>query len=135
MWCRFAVNTVEGDIGRLAAATQEEDEMHTAYERSLGASDEITIRLSGPHDRAAILRLANLDGRRPPSGQVILAIVSGELRAALPLGGGDAIADPFRPTTELVEVLRVIDAAQRSTGAGGRRPSRMRVAAAVLTGV
>jgi hypothetical protein len=109
--------------------------MHTTYERSEGVSDEITIRLSSPDDRAAILRLANLDGRRPPSGQTILAIVSGELRAALPLGGGEAIADPFRPTTELVELLRVIDAARRNAGGGGRRSSRMRVAAAVLTGV
>jgi len=96
--------------------------MQTAYERSEVASDEITIRLSSPDDRAAILRLANLDGRRPPSGQAILAIVSGELRAALPLGGGDAIADPFRPTSELVKLLRVLETAQRTTG--GRRRSR-----------
>jgi hypothetical protein len=104
--------------------------MDTAQEHSAGAGDEITIRLSNPEDRTAILRLANLDGRRPPSGQAILAIVSGELRAALPVGGGDAIADPFRPTTELVEVLRVVDAAHRSTGIGGRRPSRLRIATA-----
>ena len=70
-------------------------------------SDEITIRLSRPEDRAAILRLAELDGRLPPSGAVILALVGGELQAALPLGGGAAIADPFRRTTELVELLRV----------------------------
>jgi hypothetical protein len=97
--------------------------MHTAHQCSAGTSDEITIRLSGPEDRAAILRLANLDGRRPPSGDAILAIVSGELRAALPLGGGDAIADPFRPTTELVKLLRVVDAAQP---AGGRTLSQTR---------
>jgi hypothetical protein len=104
--------------------------MYTAHERSAGASDEIMIRLSSPEDRAAILRLAHLDGRRPPSGQAILAIVSGELRAALPLEGGDAIADPFRPTTELVELLRIVDGAQRDNGTGGRRPSRKRTAAA-----
>jgi hypothetical protein len=91
--------------------------MPTGHECSAGESDEITIRLSSPEDRAAILGLANLDGRRPPSGEAILAIVSGELRAALPLGGGDAIADPFWPTTELVKLLRVVDAAQRNTGA------------------
>jgi hypothetical protein len=102
--------------------------MDTVHERSAGASDEITIRRSSPEDRAAILRLANLDGRRPPSGPAILAIVSGELRAALPVGGGDPIADPFRPTTELVKLLRVIDAAQRNNG--GRRSSRTRIAAA-----
>jgi hypothetical protein len=99
--------------------------MFTAHKRSAGASDEITIRLSSLDDRAAIQRLANLDGCRPPDGQAILAIVSGELRAALPVGGGDAIADPFRPTTELVKLLRVVDAAQRNNRAGGGRPSRM----------
>jgi hypothetical protein len=104
--------------------------MHTAHERSAGASDEITIRLSSPKDRTAILRLANLDGRRPPSGEAFLAFVSGELQAALPVGGRDAIADPFRPTTELVKLLRVIDAAQRKTAAAARLPSRMRTAAA-----
>ena len=104
--------------------------MHTTYERSEGVSDEITIRLSSPDDRAAILRLANLDGRRPPSGQTILAIVSGELRAALPLGGGDAIADPFRPTTELVGMLRLLDSAGRKAGTGRRRPAGTRIATA-----
>jgi hypothetical protein len=103
--------------------------MFTAQKRSAGTSDAITIRLSSPDDRAALLRLANLDGCRPPTGQAILAIVGGELRAALPLGGGDAIADPFRPTTELVKLLRVVDEARRNNGTGDRRPSRMRIAA------
>jgi hypothetical protein len=104
--------------------------MNTAHRRLEGASDEITIRLSRPEDRPAILRLATLDGHRPPSGQAILAIVRGELRAALPLGGGDAIADPFRPTSELIEVLRLIDSTQRNTRTGGRRPHRMHIATA-----
>ena len=93
-------------------------------------SDEITIRLSRPDDSAAIRRLAELDGRRPPSGESILAIVDGELRAALPLAGGDAIADPFRPTTALVELLRVRDAALHDTGRRRRRPFPARIAAA-----
>jgi hypothetical protein len=71
-------------------------------------TDEITIRLSSSDDRAAIQRLADLDGRELPSGESILAIVGGELQAALPLVGGEAIADPFRPTTQLVELLRVM---------------------------
>ena len=103
--------------------------MYTAHERSAGASDEITIRLSSPEDCAAIRRLAELDDRRPPSGQVILAIVSGELRAALPVGGGDPIADPFRSTSGLLELLRVADEVVHNTGTGRRRSSRMRIAA------
>jgi hypothetical protein len=100
------------------------------HERAAGARDEITIRLSRPEDRAAILRLAELDGRRPPSGESTLAIVGGELRAALPLGGGAAIADPFFPTSELVELLRVRRAALHDTGTRARRSFLVRVATA-----
>lgn len=74
-------------------------------------SSGITIRLSSSEDRVAIQRLAELDSRRPPPGVSILAIVNGQLRAALPLGGGDAVADPFLPTTGLVELLRVSEVA------------------------
>jgi hypothetical protein len=96
-----------------------------------GASDAIMIRLSRPDDRAAIEGLAALDGQSTPTGESILAFVDGELRAALPLGGGDAIADPFRSTSELVQLLRVRDAALNGTAAGGRRALRARVAAAL----
>jgi hypothetical protein len=91
------------------------------------ASDEITIRLSRPEDRVSILRLAQLDERRAPSGDSLLAIVGGELRAALPLGDGEAIADPFQPTAELVELLRVRDAALHATGTRNRRSLRLEV--------
>ncbi len=37
----------------------------------------------------------------------MVAEVGGEVLAALPARGGQAIADPFRPTAELVEMLRV----------------------------
>jgi hypothetical protein len=100
----------------------------TPHERPAGASEGITIRLSTHDDRVAIERLAELDGRRAPSGESILAIAGGELRAALSLSGGDAVADPFSPTTELVELLRVRHAALHDTGTGGRRALRPRLA-------
>jgi hypothetical protein len=98
------------------------------HQRPAGETHEITIRPSTPEDTRALLRLAQLDGRRPPSGEFILAIVGGELWAALPLGGGDAIADPFRPTADVVALLRVRDAALHDAGAGARRAPRVRVA-------
>jgi hypothetical protein len=98
----------------------------TGHELPAGGSDEITIRLSNREDRVAIMRLAQLDGHRALSGEAILAIVGGELRAALPLGGGDAVADPFWPTTELVEMLRVRDATLYGSGTGDRRARRAR---------
>ena len=68
--------------------------------------DAITIRHSTGRDRAGILRLGVLDDRPPPAGEMLLAFVDGELRAALPLGSGDALADPFHPTSDLLELLR-----------------------------
>jgi hypothetical protein len=79
--------------------------------------DAITIRHSTGVDRAGILRLGVLDDRPAPAGEMLLAFVDGELRAALPLAGGDALADPFHPTTDLLELLRF-----RATGEKRRGP-------------
>lgn len=69
--------------------------------------DTITIRTSTAQDRQAIVRLAALDSQRAPEGNAVLAFVGTELQAAMPIGGDGVLADPFRPTTELVELLRV----------------------------
>ena len=89
-------------------------------------NDTITIRRSTFGDRPAIVRLAELDGRETPPGSTLLAFVAGELRAALPLAGGEAVADPFHPTAELVELLRRRADVRRDRGA--RRPWRLRLA-------
>jgi hypothetical protein len=69
-------------------------------------TDAITITHSTPADRQDVWRLALLDDRRAPVGPALLAYVDGELRAAVGLVDGQAIADPFHPTAELVEILR-----------------------------
>ena len=69
--------------------------------------DTITIRRSTPADRAGIMRLGVLDGRPAPDGEMLLGFVEGELYAAVPLAGGEALADPFRRTAALVELLRL----------------------------
>lgn len=69
-------------------------------------TEAITIRHSTQADEAAIRRLAALDDRPAPRGEAMLAFVGDELRAALPLGAGGAVADPFHLTDGLVELLR-----------------------------
>jgi hypothetical protein len=68
--------------------------------------ETITIRHSTGDDAAAIRRLADLDGRPVPDGELLLALAGGELRAAMPLDGGEALADPFHHSAVLVELLR-----------------------------
>lgn len=66
----------------------------------------ITIRHSTDMDRAEIARLAALDSRDAPAGDAMLGFVNDELQAAVALKSGDAVADPFRRTADLVELLR-----------------------------
>jgi hypothetical protein len=95
-------------------------------------NDTVTIRRSTEQDTAALRNLAELDSRHPPAGEALLAFVAGELHAALPLDGEPALADPFRRTAALVELLS-LRAAQgrspaRSRGAGALSVLRPRVA-------
>ena len=66
----------------------------------------LTIRYATTADRFAVRRLAVLDSASPPTGEVLLAEMDDELWAALSIDDGTAIADPFRPSGDLVELLR-----------------------------
>jgi hypothetical protein len=75
------------------------------YKRATHAHDSITIRHAEPADGAALRRLAGRDSAKMPEGALLVALVGDELRAAVPVGGGEAIADPFHPTAEIVRLL------------------------------
>jgi hypothetical protein len=66
----------------------------------------IQIRLARPDDQATLLRLAALDSAPAPRGDMLVALVDGEILAGIALDGGRAIADPFRHTADLVQLLR-----------------------------
>ncbi len=68
---------------------------------------EITIRQATTGDEFALRRLAALDDSPALHGDVVLAEEAGEIRAALSMQSGRAVANPFAPTAELVEMLRV----------------------------
>jgi hypothetical protein len=65
----------------------------------------LTIRYAAEGDAEAITGLAQLDSSRPPRGLVLVAEVQGRLWAAISLDDHHAVADPFRPTSELVLLL------------------------------
>ena len=68
---------------------------------------EITIRQATSADAFTLRRLAALDDRPALHGEVLVAELAGDVRAALSLENGRAIANPFAPTAELVEMLRM----------------------------
>jgi hypothetical protein len=75
--------------------------------------EHVTIRFSRTGDDAEIAKLAQLDSAPTPQGRLLVAEVAGDLRAALPLDGGRAVADPFRHTQQLVSLLEL---RRRQTG-------------------
>jgi hypothetical protein len=98
-------------------------------------TDTVSIYQLDPD--ATIERLAALDSSPCPLGRVLVAAVAGEPRAALPLDGGPAVADPFHRTAELVSLLET--RAAQLKGQSRRRhlgalptPFRRRGQAAIL---
>lgn len=70
-------------------------------------SAQITIRMATHADTSAIARIAGRDSAVAPVGEVLVATVGGEVRAAISLTDAAVIADPFHRTAELVEMLRI----------------------------
>jgi hypothetical protein len=65
---------------------------------------QVVIRVPSDADRAAVERLSQLEGRRT-DGPLLVAEVAGEVHAAIAISSGGVLADPFRRTAELVELL------------------------------
>ncbi|MGI8902918.1 MAG: hypothetical protein ACR2IP_04535 [Solirubrobacteraceae bacterium] len=83
----------------------------------------ITIRPAYADDELALARLAALDSAAAaPSRPLLLAEIEGELRVALSLRDGSAIADPFFATAGLLALLRV-----HAAGDAPRAPRRDRL--------
>jgi hypothetical protein len=67
----------------------------------------LTLRLATSADRSALARLAELEQAASPQEPVLLGQVMERTVAALSLRDGRVIADPFMPTAELVELMRL----------------------------
>jgi hypothetical protein len=89
----------------------------------------VEIRHATQADQAELLRLAQRDSARVPRGRLIVAATDGRLLAALSLDTGEGVADPFRPTANVLEALRAF-AAPRARPARSRRARTARAAAA-----
>jgi hypothetical protein len=92
-------------------------------------ADSVTIRHAFPDDGLALVRLAALDSAEVPRQPLLVAEVSGELRAAISLHDGAVVADPFHRTQALVELLaaraaQLAEAAASTTKARAHGRSR-----------
>jgi hypothetical protein len=73
----------------------------------LSTAPTVLIRAARGSDGAALHRLAALDSARVPAGDLLVAETDGALVAALDADTGAAIADPFRPTSDVVRLLEL----------------------------
>jgi hypothetical protein len=83
------------------------------------AHERVTVRHAHAGDERALARLAALDSGQAPAGPALVAETDARILAALPLGSGRPIADPFVPTAELVALLQLrADQLERPAGSG-----------------
>lgn len=85
--------------------------MHT----TITTAPSVLIRAARGSDGPGLARLAALDSAPLPAGQLIVAEVDGALVAAVTASGGEAIADPFRRTSDVLALLKLHAARRRAT--------------------
>lgn len=96
-------------------ARQRERELREAARRAADPDSDsgetpvtrVTLRYASAADGARLRHLAQLDSQAAPTAPTLVAEVDGRLRAALPLDGSAAIADPFHRGAELIALLRM----------------------------
>jgi hypothetical protein len=69
--------------------------------------EALLVRHATAADEPQIRALARLDDQRVPSGPFLVAEVDASAIAAVSLSTGAAVADPFRSTSDAVEMLRL----------------------------
>jgi hypothetical protein len=97
--CPFELMGIQCDIALMNSTV-------LTTEPPAGELHPLTIRFATETDEPAVIRVAALDSAPVPAGLLLLAEERGELRAALSATDGRVVADPFRRTAHLVEMLR-----------------------------
>jgi hypothetical protein len=93
---------------RILSRSRVEDlHAHRPISQRRADSAAITIRHAATGDMKSLERLAALDSRRVPSGELFVAEVGGQLLAATSIDTGAVIADPFEHTAAIVELLQI----------------------------
>ena len=69
-------------------------------------SPTVVIRAARGSDGPALRRLAELDSHDVLTGDVLIAEANDEVVAALSVDTGERVADPFRRTADVVDLLQ-----------------------------
>jgi hypothetical protein len=81
---------------------------------------QVTVRHAGSGDDEALARLAALDSGPRIHGPALVAETDARIVAALPMGAGRTLADPFERTADAVALLELrlaqLRAAEESPG-------------------
>ena len=89
----------------------------------------VALRMAERDEAPVVRRLAALDDSPALEGPVLLAVMDGEPVAALSLLDRRTVANPFLPTRDLVQLLRVRADHIAGPGSGPRRAGFLRRAA------
>jgi hypothetical protein len=117
---QFRIDTLHEHSQELARQSERARLLGPGPTRARIADEAVSFRLARVSDEPSLERLAALEGREVPRGGQLVAEVNGEVVAAMPLAGGDTLADPFRPTAHLLPLMRM-HAAQLYTPSRPRR--------------
>ncbi len=81
---------------------------------TITTAPSVLIRAARGSDGDALAELAQLDSSVVPAGSLLVAEADGRLVAAIASSTGEAIADPFLPTADVVALLRLRAAGTRA---------------------
>ena len=84
------------------------------------------IRKATVDDEGALRRFAELEGRRPLSGPILIGEIGGIAVAAVSLADGHIAADPSQPTRQLVPLLGIRYRALRAFETQPSLPARLK---------
>ena len=87
---------------------------------AITTAPSVLIRAARGSDGDALEHLAALDSATVPAGSLLVAEADGRMIAAIATSTGEAIADPFLPTADVIALLE-LRAAGASAPHGRRR--------------
>jgi hypothetical protein len=97
-------------------------------------TDAFVIRKATSEDEAQLRRLEQLEGIRLSNGSVLLGEIDGAPAAAISLADQRVVADPFKHTTVLVQLLQMRSRALQSYERTPSLPDRLRATFAPFRG-